>query len=539
MLLDQTKMALGKRLLKLLSLWRKRSWSRASDRFKVNMQRASRWWRWHLGLWRLVDARTLWLLSAGQVVVVVIACFVSIGLVQSANTGSPPNPPSAPPPLRCACLESLEDYGVTYNEDGELDVVVTGRALQYPADYGIGECATHDASLPPDCDVLDAKTGDFDPLANPSWCSSSWCYVDPAACNVLSDETVYIPTVTKPLFFSYQACGSANSFNEFWRSVQPVQPPPLPPRSPPSPPWPPAPPPSAPPAPPSRPPSPPSAPPAPIKPPPSGVTGSFPQEVALRYGYTQTFYRGGLALVCVLGECVLVQRAMHLDNQADLLAAALLALVLGATPIAESTTWPSVLAPPQWAGVLCAAISACFLYLIATLHSRFGWRRFMRYGSDPERRALFDALLHFHTVHCCDALLLLASALMVPYELAASEFAPIYVYPLGPWITIGALAVSAGYAALLGWAARREKPWLTGCLLPFGLLSSAWVVLSAGGNFQKVGSASPHVHSHTSHQPPCHLLCPPPAPHLVLAPQHLPKGASLLESRRRLLRVHP
>lgn len=56
--------------------------------------------------------------------------------------------------------------------------------------------------------------------------------------------------------------------------------------------------------------------------------------------------------MCVLGECVLVQRAMHLDNQFDLLAAAALAVVLGITPIAEATTWPSVLALPRWAGII-------------------------------------------------------------------------------------------------------------------------------------------------------------------------------------------
>ena len=275
-------MALCRRLIKLANLWRKRSSARASDRLKLHGRRVQSWWRWHLGLWRLVDARTLWLISALQVVVVVVACVLSIGYIHTSNAGLPPNPPPPPPPLDCPCLESLEDHGVTYNAGG-LDVVVTGRALQYPSSYGIRECAAHDASLPPSCEAVDPSTGSFDPSANPSWCSSSWCYVDPHACNVVSDETVYIPTVTKPLFYSYQACGSANSFNEFWLLVQPQAPPPWPPGLPPSPPLPPAPPPSPPPSPPSAPPSPPSSPPAPIAPPPLPM-GSFPQHLATRYG---------------------------------------------------------------------------------------------------------------------------------------------------------------------------------------------------------------------------------------------------------------
>ena len=175
---------------------------------------------------------------------------------------------------------------------------------------------------------------------------------------------------------------------------------------------------------------------------------------------------------------------------------------------------------PCATGILCATLSACFLYLIATLHSRFGWRRFMLFGSDPERRALFDALLHFNTLLVVDALLLLASALMVPYELATSEVAP-SVRPFGPWVTTGALIVSAGYIALLSWAAVREKACLTVCLLPIGLLASGWILLYAVSSFGKVGNRRTLPSTSASRFLPT-SSSPPPPRLLLLAASSLP-----------------
>ena len=74
--------------------------------------------------------------------------------------------------------EESAALGLDDEQDGTLPVTISGDVYYFPADYGIGECSPHDAGTPPYCDTL--TDGEFDPLLNPSWCSSSWCYVDPA-----------------------------------------------------------------------------------------------------------------------------------------------------------------------------------------------------------------------------------------------------------------------------------------------------------------------------------------------------------------------
>ena len=80
-----------------------------------------------------------------------------------------------------------------------------------------------DAGLPPQCDAL--LNGTFAPLSNPPFCSDSWCYVDPANCNVNVSASVYLSSAT-PLYFSYEACGARNRFNPHWLARQPRPPPP-------------------------------------------------------------------------------------------------------------------------------------------------------------------------------------------------------------------------------------------------------------------------------------------------------------------------
>lgn len=124
---------------------------------------------------------------------------------------------------------------------------VTGVEYEYPQNYGLSECSTHDATMEPYCENTDAD-GNFDPFNNPTWCSSNWCYVDRDNCNVETILSDYFrPTL---LYYSFAACQSTNQFNEFYAMVQPRTPPVLPPSAPPSPPSPPTPPPSPPPLPP-------------------------------------------------------------------------------------------------------------------------------------------------------------------------------------------------------------------------------------------------------------------------------------------------
>ena len=71
-----------------------------------------------------------------------------------------------------------------------MNATILGVTYQYPTDYGLYNCSTHDVLLPPSCATTKAN-GDFDPLNNPFWCAESWCYVDPDNCNVDYDESAY------------------------------------------------------------------------------------------------------------------------------------------------------------------------------------------------------------------------------------------------------------------------------------------------------------------------------------------------------------
>ena len=88
--------------------------------------------------------------------------------------------------------------------------VLTGGELHcYPATYGLGGCAAHDATREPHCDG-----------ASPAgFCAEPWCYVDPDACrgsvkrfhqsDVLIDAGV-------SAFYSYDTCGGDE---ESWNDV--------------------------------------------------------------------------------------------------------------------------------------------------------------------------------------------------------------------------------------------------------------------------------------------------------------------------------
>ena len=95
-------------------------------------------------------------------------------------------PPAAPAPtgataINCPCVTSYP-AGVTL-VGGQPQATISGSVYSYPASYGLNACDSWDATLQPSCATLDG-TGNFDPLANPDWCSTTWCYVDPANCNV-------------------------------------------------------------------------------------------------------------------------------------------------------------------------------------------------------------------------------------------------------------------------------------------------------------------------------------------------------------------
>lgn len=112
-----------------------------------------------------------------------------------------PSPPPAPPPISCPCLSAhLPDSPVDAN--GSLLVLVNGTQHAYPSDYGLGQCSQWDLGLPPLC----VDTGDGE---TPSWCTSSWCYVDHLDCSVRSFPSTYATNFS--LYVSYAACTSVNA----------------------------------------------------------------------------------------------------------------------------------------------------------------------------------------------------------------------------------------------------------------------------------------------------------------------------------------
>jgi hypothetical protein len=91
----------------------------------------------------------------------------------------------------CPCITAYP-VGQPVSESGQPIFQILGANYSYPPRYGLDSCDTHDVSLPPYCSTLNA-TGAFDPLQNPLWCSSMFCYVEPSACNVASALSSYAP----------------------------------------------------------------------------------------------------------------------------------------------------------------------------------------------------------------------------------------------------------------------------------------------------------------------------------------------------------
>ena len=116
--------------------------------------------------------------------------FAGVTFAQSANAGCP-----------CITAAMLPDFGIS----GNLRPVIAGRTYDYGPSYGVGTCAAHDETKQPFCSVANP----------PAWCSRSWCYVDTGTCDMGLPpfQSVYFNN----LFYSYQTCGTENSFDSQFR----------------------------------------------------------------------------------------------------------------------------------------------------------------------------------------------------------------------------------------------------------------------------------------------------------------------------------
>jgi len=85
-----------------------------------------------------------------------------------------------------------------------------GSKGEYPADLG-ATCSAWDKGRHPECQGDEASP----------WCRASWCYVDPCECDLPGDIvpkiSAYLPDATftgKNLYYSYETCGSADTWTE-------------------------------------------------------------------------------------------------------------------------------------------------------------------------------------------------------------------------------------------------------------------------------------------------------------------------------------
>ncbi len=201
---------------------------------------------------------------------------------------------------------------------------------------------------------------------------------------------------------------------------------------------------------------------------------SFASERSAR---SSLWYRAVTPQVLALSEGLLVHRAMKDENRGDLLAAGAIAALLGCMPMFESARLEPPVEPPAWAALTTLFISAVFISLLVILYSSFGWRRFMLFGSDPTRRALFDRLLAFHTLLAVD---LLCGALLVLVVL--DEAATLASTPYAGLVSVGgatALALHAMCDGLLLAATRTERRQLVLLAVPFGIASVVWMIYAA------------------------------------------------------------
>ena len=138
------------------------------------------------------------------------------------------------PDVDCACLPTLEAYGIS-RQSAALFVTIENITYNYSTRYGQAACAAHDFDTQPDCTSKWANnTCGFKALG---FCSNRWCYVNGSSCSVQSEPTgsvgfliggLHNPQNT--LHYSYAACGACD---EYTRPAKPPYPPP--PIAPPSP----------------------------------------------------------------------------------------------------------------------------------------------------------------------------------------------------------------------------------------------------------------------------------------------------------------
>lgn len=125
------------------------------------------------------------------------------GLHLSASAVGPYGNPKCP----CVGLDNVK---------GEMTMTTGKTKTMYPAETG-ASCTAWDSDRAPGCEVGNDKNYTQD--GEPSWCTQSWCYVDPCKCDipVIPKVSGYLPDGTyqgKPIYYSYHTCGGVDSWTE-------------------------------------------------------------------------------------------------------------------------------------------------------------------------------------------------------------------------------------------------------------------------------------------------------------------------------------
>lgn len=90
----------------------------------------------------------------------------------------------------CPCRSVLKPFGIPSDRILQgVSVGVDGFTYDYPATYGVGGCAAHDALLPPYCKVV-LPPGSMVQVELHKWCFMPWCYVIVRDWNAGSDQTL-------------------------------------------------------------------------------------------------------------------------------------------------------------------------------------------------------------------------------------------------------------------------------------------------------------------------------------------------------------
>jgi hypothetical protein len=116
----------------------------------------------------------------------------------------------------CPCIATPDPhpFAIANSDPPQVTVTIAGAGVPYPAGYGMNACAPHDELLPPSCanDDGSVKTD------APSWCSSNWCFVDPANCAgvdaPVESSYFHVDGQDATFYYSYATCSHENTFTD-------------------------------------------------------------------------------------------------------------------------------------------------------------------------------------------------------------------------------------------------------------------------------------------------------------------------------------